>query len=53
MEVARRELAKFEDGVCLVELAALLEPNLVANQVAAATGLVDVGAGPLSSMLET
>jgi predicted ATPase/DNA-binding CsgD family transcriptional regulator len=51
LEVARRELAKFDDGVCLVELAALLEPDLVANQVAAATGLVDVGAGPLSSML--
>ena len=51
LEVARRELAKFDEGVCLVELAALLEPDLVANQVAAATGLVDVGAGPLSSML--
>jgi predicted ATPase/DNA-binding CsgD family transcriptional regulator len=51
LEVARRELAKFDDGVCLVELAALPEPDLVANQVAAATGLVDVGAGPLSSML--
>jgi predicted ATPase/DNA-binding CsgD family transcriptional regulator len=51
LEVARRELAKFEDGACLVELAALLEPDLVTNQVAAAIGLVDVGAGPLSSML--
>jgi predicted ATPase/DNA-binding CsgD family transcriptional regulator len=51
VELARRDLAKFEDGACLVELATLLEPDLVANQVAAATGLVDVGAGPLSSML--
>src|SRR5439155_15759006 len=51
LEVARRELAKFDDGVCLVELAALLEPDLVATQVAAAAGLVDVGAGPLSSVL--
>jgi predicted ATPase/DNA-binding winged helix-turn-helix (wHTH) protein len=44
LELARTVTAEFEDGVCLVELASLADPDLVPTMVMAALGL-EAGGG--------
>jgi predicted ATPase/DNA-binding CsgD family transcriptional regulator len=51
LEIAARQSQGFVDGTCLVELGGLTEPELVANQVAAATGLLDDRVRPMAEML--
>jgi len=46
IELARRLLPELPDGVCLVELAALTDPALVAPTVAKALGLADSAGRP-------
>jgi predicted ATPase len=51
LQVASRQLAKYSDGVWLVELAALNDPSLVAQKVAATFGLREQPGRPLVDTL--
>jgi predicted ATPase/DNA-binding winged helix-turn-helix (wHTH) protein len=48
LELARRQLTKFEDGVRIAELGPLSDPGLVLPTIAAALELSDAGASPAS-----
>src|SRR3712207_908381 len=47
LHVAAGLLARFPSGVCFVELAPIIAPNLVASAVARALGVQDAGGRPL------
>lgn len=51
LEVGNRLLGQFPDGIWLVELASLSDPNLVPNAVAAAFAIRERGRAPLTKML--
>ncbi|MEU1193097.1 LuxR C-terminal-related transcriptional regulator [Streptomyces sp. NPDC005859] len=51
LEVAAASATDFADGVWLVDLAPLRDPSVVANSVAAALGVPDLGTRPVAEQL--
>ncbi|HEU5103512.1 MAG TPA: tetratricopeptide repeat protein [Roseiflexaceae bacterium] len=51
LAVATELAQKFTDGICLVDLASIRDPNLVANAIAGCLGIEDTTATPLMTRL--